>query len=185
MTPSKIAESLRLHGLWLRGEAGGEQADLRGADMRGADPHGADLRYAHMRDANLRDANLRGGNLRGADLREADLRGADLRSTMLVGADLRGAKVLGVRWPAPAMVLLAFWGTLPDHLTVECMRYDAANHPEPWAFDDWADGGSDPYDDCSWQRCVRFDDRQDLWSPGPAKSALELAQALIKERCNA
>ena len=49
---------LEKHAKWLRGEDGGECADLRGAD--------------------LRNANLRGANLRGADLCGADLRGANL-----------------------------------------------------------------------------------------------------------
>ena len=49
------------HAKWVRGEDGGERADLCGADLCGAD---------------LRDADLYGANLRGADLRSANLRGA-------------------------------------------------------------------------------------------------------------
>jgi hypothetical protein len=43
MTPDQIAEAIRLHGMWLRGEAAGQCADLRYAD----------LRYADLRDAYL------------------------------------------------------------------------------------------------------------------------------------
>lgn len=33
MTHDQIADALRLHGMWLLGEEGGVQADLRGADL--------------------------------------------------------------------------------------------------------------------------------------------------------
>lgn len=78
---------LEKHAKWIRGEDGGERADLRGADLRGADLCDADLRDADLRGADLRDADLYYANLRGADLSGADLRGANLHS-----ADLRGAK---------------------------------------------------------------------------------------------
>ena len=67
---------LEKHAKWIRGEDGGERADLRGADLRGANLRGADLRGADLRGADLRDADLYYANLRGADLRSADLRGA-------------------------------------------------------------------------------------------------------------
>ena len=57
---------LEKHAKWIRGEDGGERANLRGADLRGAD-----LRGANLCDANLYDANLRGANLRNANLRDA------------------------------------------------------------------------------------------------------------------
>ncbi len=43
MTPAELTEILRLHGMWLRGEAGGKRADLHGADLRGANLRGANL----------------------------------------------------------------------------------------------------------------------------------------------
>ena len=67
---------LEKHAKWIRGEDGGERADLRGADLRGANLRGADLRGADLRGADLRDADLYYANLRGADLRSADLRDA-------------------------------------------------------------------------------------------------------------
>ena len=54
-----VSEILRKHKLWLKGEDGGEYANLRGANLRGA----------NLSSANLRGANLSGANLRGADLR--------------------------------------------------------------------------------------------------------------------
>ena len=73
---------LEKHAKWIRGEDGGERADLCGAD----------LCYANLYGANLRGANLRGANLRGANLYDANLRGANLCDADLCGANLRGAK---------------------------------------------------------------------------------------------
>ena len=87
MKEQELKEALEKHLKWLRGEACGKRADLRGANLRGADLRGADL-YG----ADLRGADLRGADLRGADLRGANLRGADLYGANLCGADLRGAK---------------------------------------------------------------------------------------------
>ena len=58
MTREELDEVLRLHALWLAGEAGGEQADLSGADLRGTDLSGVDLRRANLRGVDLRGANL-------------------------------------------------------------------------------------------------------------------------------
>lgn len=49
----ELAEILRKHGLWLRGEPGGVRDDLRGADLRWADLSGANLRDADLSGANL------------------------------------------------------------------------------------------------------------------------------------
>ena len=89
---------LEKHAKWLRGEDGGERADLRGADLRGADLHDADLCYADLCDADLRkanlcDANLCDADLCGANLCSADLRGANLRDAYLFDADLCGANL--------------------------------------------------------------------------------------------
>lgn len=72
-----LAETLRLHILWLQADPAGVRANLRGANLRGAD-------------------------LCGADLREADLREADLRGVDLCDADLRGAKGLPIAKDSPA-----------------------------------------------------------------------------------
>ena len=54
------------HVKWVRGEDGGERADLRDADLRNANLSGTDLS-----DANLSGTDLRGANLRNADLSDA------------------------------------------------------------------------------------------------------------------
>ena len=79
---------LEKHAKWIRGEDGGECADLCNANLRGANLWGADLRNANLCDADLCNADLRGANLRNADLHDADLRGANLYGANLCGADL-------------------------------------------------------------------------------------------------
>ena len=90
-----LAAVLAAHDKWLRGEADGSRAILRGANLRGANLRGANLRDADLSGADLRGANLRDADLRGADLRGADLSGADLREANLSGADLIGANLSG------------------------------------------------------------------------------------------
>ena len=67
MTQEKLKGIIKKHGMWIRGEKEGIQADLRGADLR---------------EANLRGANLIQANLIQADLIQADLRGAYLPDYM-------------------------------------------------------------------------------------------------------
>ena len=91
ISKEKLNEIIELHVKWLRGEKGGNYANLRGVDLRGADLSYDKLRGACLRCANLRGANLRGADLRGADLRGADLRGADLSCASLSCANLDSA----------------------------------------------------------------------------------------------
>lgn len=98
---AELRSIVEKHGLWRKGEAGGEQANLRGSNLGGADLSGFDLRYADFREANLSEAKLRkadlqyadlsGAELSDADLRGADLRRADLRRAGFAGTDLREA----------------------------------------------------------------------------------------------
>ena len=93
---------LEKHAKWIRGEDGGERADLRNANLRGADLCDADLRGANLRGADLCDADLYGADLRGADLCNADLsganlRGGNLRNANLSGGNLRNADLRGAK----------------------------------------------------------------------------------------
>ncbi len=179
MTKEELAAALGLHTKYLLGEKDGVPADL----------HNANLYGAYLVGANLRNANLRNANLRNANLRNANLYGANLAGANLYGADLDGAKVTGVRWPAPTMVLLAWWGPLSSELTRLCMAYDAANHPEPMLFDRWAatEDGPCPYAAADAQRAVHFQECRHLWEPRLARkrvNALALMRALIAEKCD-
>ena len=96
MTPDELKAVLEAHSKYLRGEEGGQKADLRGANLRWANLRWADLRGANLSEADLRWANLRGANLSEANLSEANLSEADLRGADLIGADLRGAGILRI-----------------------------------------------------------------------------------------
>jgi hypothetical protein len=177
MEKAELKLKLELHLKWLRGETSGERANLRSADLSGADLSGANLSGANLSGANLSGADLSGANLSGANLSGANLSGANLRSADLSGADLSGADL-----PSPTMLLLANWFSVSAKLTLELMRYDASNHPEPAKFDDWAKGGRCPYSGIRWQRCANFQENRELWKPGKAKSAFELVLILFAEK---
>ena len=85
MTPETIAETLRLHALWLKQDAAGVRCILSDANLRGAN-----LRSANLSGANLSGAYLSGANLSGADLSGANLSGANLSDAALSGANLSG-----------------------------------------------------------------------------------------------
>ena len=102
-----LEEILKKHEMWLKGEEGGERANLMGADLSyaelrwvdlsHADLQGADLSCADLSDANLKYANLIGANLTNADLRDADLTNANLRWANLRNADLTNADLTGIK----------------------------------------------------------------------------------------
>lgn len=85
------------HAKWIRGEDGGERANLYGVNLYGANLYGVNLSGANLYDADLCDADLRGANLCDADLRGADLRDANLCDADLRGANLRDANLYGAR----------------------------------------------------------------------------------------
>ena len=58
MDAAKLKDILEKHSKWLKGEDGGERADLRSADLRSADLSYANLHYADLRYADLHYANL-------------------------------------------------------------------------------------------------------------------------------
>ena len=86
---------LEKHAKWIRGEDGGERADLCNVNLRGANLCNANLRGANLRGADLCDADLYGADLRGADLCNADLSGANLRGGNLRNANLSGGNLCG------------------------------------------------------------------------------------------
>jgi hypothetical protein len=163
----------------LRG-ANLHNANLHNANLRNANLRGADLHNADLRNANLRNADLRGANLFSANLRSADLRGANLFSANLRGANLRGANL-----PAPTVVLLANWGAISSELTALAMSYDAACHPDPSAFDLWAETGKCPYAGVKFERACNFEESRELWNPElKAPRPWDLMVALIRENCS-
>lgn len=65
MTAEKLKDILAKHKKWLKGEKGGERADLVWVDLQCADLRGADLQCADLRGADLRDAKVYSADLKG------------------------------------------------------------------------------------------------------------------------
>lgn len=68
ITQEKLKDILASHSKWLRGECGGEKADLSNVNLSFTDLSFTDLRCANLSCANLSGANLSGANLSCANL---------------------------------------------------------------------------------------------------------------------
>jgi len=136
VSPEQIRDVLDKHAKWLRGEDGGERANLAGADLAGANLAGADLAGANLADANLADANLAGANLAGAYLAGADLAGANLADANLADANLADAYLAGAKIAAGEVArhlsggwLLAYgWTALVMRDGATRLRYGCEEH---------------------------------------------------------
>lgn len=103
---------------------------------------------------------------------------ANLSGATLSWADLSGATL------CPVLVLLSNLGALSDDLTSDLMNYDAANHPNPKAFAEWAKGGACPYSGVRVQRVAHFQERKECWKPRRKRlSAFELMKRVLVEKC--
>lgn len=91
ITQEKLKEIIASHGKWLRGEYGGEKANLSNVDLSCINLCYTDLRGANLTYADLCNATLYGANLRGADLSNSSLRGTDFRHTDLSNSSFFGA----------------------------------------------------------------------------------------------
>jgi len=168
MDATELAEVVRLHGCWWRGEAGGQRAYLGGAYLRGAYLEGAYLRGAylvgaylggaylvgaylggaylggaylggaHLGGADLRGADLVGADLKGADLVGADLKGADLRGADLVGAYLRGAYLEGAKISWSSHALLSEILWRAADTEARLMLAAFVGRMTDWCWDQWA-----------------------------------------------
>jgi len=153
-------------------------ANLTSANLTSANLTSANLTYANLTSANLTSANLTYANLTSANLTSADLTYANLTSADLTYADLRYANLT-----SPTMVLLANWtGDLTVELTADLMEYDASCHPDRTKFDDWAAGGSCPYDGVKIQRAANFKEVKSLWGQGKLCGAYSLMMRLFTEQ---
>ena len=92
ITQEKLKEILASHSKWLRGENGGEKADLSNADLSCINLNHTDLRGANLCGANFYGANLYGANLCGANLCGADLSNSSLRATDFRATDLSNSR---------------------------------------------------------------------------------------------
>jgi hypothetical protein len=189
MDPKALAAIVDAHGKYLRNEAGGVRANLTEANLTEANLHGANLSMAYLTEANLyranlsmadlSEANLHGANLSMADLSGANLHGANLSRANLHGANLSRANLSmadlsGTYLPAPTVMLLALWTEVGDDLCRDLMRWDAMNHPDPRAFQRWAEGGPCPYTGVGMGRAAHFQERKELFSLGPCPTPYAL-----------
>ena len=76
----ELNEILKKHEMWLKGEKGGECADLWNTDLSYADLTGANLSGADLRNSDLGDANLMYADLKYADLKYTDLSNTNLKN---------------------------------------------------------------------------------------------------------
>jgi len=90
-----IPEILAKHEKWVRGDEGGERANLADANLAGANLAGANLTGAYLAGANLVGADLAGADLTIATLVLAILTRANLTRANLTGVDLAGADLTG------------------------------------------------------------------------------------------
>lgn len=172
--------SANLEGANLR-TANLTNSDLTNANLKNADLMKADLENASLYNALLVNADLRGASLVGADLEKADLRGVELWDVDLRNAELEGARIEFCRFPSIRMLSSINLCELPDDLTLEIMRRDAYAHPFPERFDEWAKGGSCPYQE--EERFWLFNARHDLWEPGlPQMTDRDLILAICREK---
>ena len=95
MDAAKLKDILDKHLKWLRGEDGGERANLSWANLSRANLYGANLSWANLSWANLSWANLSWADLSWADLSRANLYGANLSWANLSWADLSRANLYG------------------------------------------------------------------------------------------
>ena len=84
ISEQELKAILDKHNKYLKGEEGGERANLRYANLRYANLRSANLSYADLSYADLSYANLRSANLSYADLSYANLRSANLSYANLV-----------------------------------------------------------------------------------------------------
>ncbi len=98
MSMEELNRILEAHEKWLRGEAGGRQADLRSTSLQGADLSERNLERINLIGADLYGANLAFTNLQGAKLFSADLTNADLTNANLEKAGLAYATVQGANF---------------------------------------------------------------------------------------
>lgn len=98
MSMEELNRILEEHEKWLRGEAGGKQADLSSISLQGVDLSGHNLERIKLNSADLYGANFKGANLQGAELHAADLTNADLTNANLEKARLAYATIQGANF---------------------------------------------------------------------------------------
>jgi uncharacterized protein YjbI with pentapeptide repeats len=118
MNAEKLKKIVRLHGMWIYNQDGGERADfenvdlgeidlstmvldkanLQNASLMRANLAGCSLVGAYMHGINLSLANLEESNLSGAHMEKATLQGANFTKANLNEANLKGCQLAGTNF---------------------------------------------------------------------------------------
>jgi uncharacterized protein YjbI with pentapeptide repeats len=178
-------------------------ANLSGTNLTKADLSGSDLSTANLSRANLTEAvlskadlsradlfkaNLSRANLFRADLSKADLSRADLSNANLTSANfswttINKAKFFFNTFPPVSFFMQLYLGEISNDLCLELMRRDAWAHPDPVAFDHWANGDGCPYHGMESARLWDFCEHSYLWVSGPPQMRdADLVLAICKEK---
>src|ERR1700758_1697420 len=131
ITANDLPDIIAKHALWLRGEPGGERADLADANLVGANLADANLVGAYLAHANLVGANLADANLVGANLADANLADAYLADANLAGAKFENTKwrdgVIITRAPIQIAGLHYMVHVLDTHMQIGCELHSLAD----------------------------------------------------------
>ncbi|GAB6909756.1 hypothetical protein JCM12296A_56040 [Desulfosarcina cetonica] len=122
-----LTRTLAEHRKWLRGEAGGKQAELQRAKLSGADLEGAGLARANLQGARLEEANLEEAVLNRANLKEAVLIKANLKGAVLIKANLKGAGMDEANLQGAELIKANLQGATLSLANLQGARMDEAN----------------------------------------------------------
>jgi uncharacterized protein YjbI with pentapeptide repeats len=95
ITQTQLEDSVKKHGVFLKGIRGGARAVFKFKDLSDLDFRQADLSQADFTGSLLAGADLSGGTFRGVSFFACDLRNANLEKGNFSRADLRGAYLAG------------------------------------------------------------------------------------------
>lgn len=97
-------------------------------------------------------------------------------------ASIRNAKFIKTSLNPLSMLQCSWFRVSNPSLIDKLMRFDAANHPNPKAFDLWKEGGPCPYSCLNVKRAVAFYQNEEFYTKGPALSAYKLMMLLFKDQ---
>lgn len=100
MTQEELDIVIKLHGMWLRNEEDGEQADFNKEDAHGLCFENANLNGAVIRDSNFANANFNGACFEDAYIKNsvfkyASMKSCEWRKTRIVTCNMAGVKMSG------------------------------------------------------------------------------------------
>ncbi|MBM3506504.1 MAG: pentapeptide repeat-containing protein [Alphaproteobacteria bacterium] len=95
VTPRELVDILRKHERYVKRQADGARADLRGEDLSGLRLPGLKLQDASLAGADFHNSDISQGDFSGADLYGANLERAVASAANFERADMRGIRLCG------------------------------------------------------------------------------------------